>query len=241
MESCSVRDSAAALFKGAALTAVFSYLFYRSIAAFFVLIPLTLVLSRRFAGKQRKKEKDRLLFQFKDGILALAASLRAGHSAENAFVDAAEELVLLYGREAPMTKEFRRVAARTGMNVPLEQAVAEMAGRCGLQDIRTFSEVFAAARRTGGELGRMILDTVQTISGRIEVREEIETLLRGRQYEQMVMKMVPVFLLIYMDLTSPGYFSVLYETVFGRSVMTICFALYIGAWFLADRIADIQV
>lgn len=235
------RIRAFSFLKSTALTVLFSYLFYRSRAVIWLLFPLNVYMAVRFEKKEQEKREQELCRQFRDGIASLAASLRAGHSAENAFRDAAGELELLYGREERMPKEFKRIVSRTEMNVPLEQAVAEMALRCGIADIETFSEVFSAARRTGGELGKMILDTIQTISGRMEVREEIYTMLRGRQYEQAVMKAVPVFLLVYMDISSPGYFSVLYDTLLGRGIMTICFILYLAAWFLADKIADIRV
>lgn len=227
--------------KSFCLTGMFSYLFYRSVVAFFVMAPLALWMGWNMEKRDREKREQELCRQFRDGILALAASLRAGHSAENAFRDAAGELVLLYGKEEQMTKEFMKIVSRIEMNVPLEQAVGEMALHLGISDIKTFSEVFSAARRTGGELGRMIQETVHIISGRIEVREEIYTMLRGRQYEQKVMKVLPIFLLLYMDISSPGYFSILYGTILGRGIMTICFVLYLAAWFLSDKLADIRV
>lgn len=90
-------------------------------------------------------------------------------------------------------------------------------------------------------MGRVIIDTVQTIAGRLEVREEIDTMLRGRQYEQKIMRAVPLLILIYMDFTSPGFFSVLYGSLLGRGIMTCCLAVYLAALYLAGRISDIQV
>lgn len=229
------------LLKAEGAAGVFAYLFYRSIPAFFLMQPLALYLAWDMNRKEACRRAQKLAGQFKDGLLALAASLRAGHSAENAFRDAAEELAFLYGKEERITCEFKRVTVRTDMNVPLEQAVRELADRCGLPDMKTFSEVFSAARRTGGELGRVIIDTVQTIAGRLEVREEIDTMLRGRQYEQKIMRAVPLLILIYMDFTSPGFFSVLYGSLLGRGIMTCCLAVYLAALYLAERISDIQV
>lgn len=220
---------------------IFAYLFYRSMAAFFVMQPLAFYLAWKIKQKTENLREQKLCGQFKDGLLALAASLRAGHSAENAFQDAAGELAFLYGEEEKITCEFKQVVVRTKMNMPLEQAVLEMAGSCKISDIQTFSEVFSVARRTGGELSRVILDTVQTIAGRLEVREEIYTMLRGKQYEQKIMRAVPPLLLFYMDLTSPGFFSILYEGFLGRSIMTCCLILYLAAISLAEKIADIHV
>lgn len=227
--------------KAEAAVLIFTYLFYRSRMAFLAMQPLSVWMARRMGRKEQERRRQKLCSQFKDGLLSLAASLRAGHSAENAFRDAAGELAFLYGTDETITREFRRVVTRTEMNVPLEEAVLEMAERCGLPDIQNFSEVFSAARRSGGELGRIILDTVQIIAGRLEVREEIDTMLRGRQYEQKIMSVVPLFLLFYMDVTSPGFFTVLYGTGLGRGIMTGCLAVYMTAVLLAEKIACIQV
>ena len=229
------------MMKAEGAVGLFAWIFYRKLAAFCLMQPLAVCMARNIKKRELYRKEQKLNGQFKDGLLAMAASLRAGHSAENAFQDAADELAFLYGPEEKITCEFKRVRARTAMNVPLEQAVRELADRCGLPDIQTFSEVFSAARRTGGELGRIILDTVQTIAGRLEVREEIETLLRGKQYEQKIMRAVPPLLLIYMDLTSPGFFSVLYGTLLGRGIMTGCLAVYLTAIWLAEKISDIRV
>ena len=44
-----------------------------------------------------------------------------------------------------------------------------------------------------------------------------------------------------MDATSPGFFSILYDTGFGKLIMTGCFVLYLAAWIVAERISDIKV
>ena len=73
------------------------------------------------------------------------------------------------------------------------------------------------------------------------MREEIDTMLRGKQYEQKIMRAVPLLILIYMDLTSPGFFSVLYGSLLGRAIMTGCLAVYLAALYLAEKISNIQV
>lgn len=226
---------------GLAAAAALTFLFYRSA----LMLPALLPLAFYFAGRyERERGKKRLLEtsgQLKDGLLALGASVRAGHSAENAFLDAAKELEFLYGRASGTAAAFYGVSARLRVNVPLEQAVREMAEELKVPEAVSFAEVFAAARRTGGRIDQVILKTVQTLSGRLEVREEIGTLLKGRRYEQKIMKAVPLLILVYMELTSPDYFGVLYGTVAGRIIMTVCLAVYLAAWILADRIGSIEV
>ena len=227
--------------KAAVLLGVFAYLFYRSLLGFVLLLPLSAVLVRQMKKQEAAARRQALAVRFKDGLLALSASLQAGHSAENAMEDAAGELAFLYGKDDQMTREFARIRVRVGMNVPLEQAVREFAERIGLSDAESFAEVFQAARRTGGTLGTIIQETVQVIAGRLEVQEEIFTMLRGRQYEQRLMEVIPLAILFYMNQTSPEFFRVLYETGIGRMVMTVCLAVYFIAAALAKRISAIEV
>ena len=227
--------------KAAARLGVFAYLFYRSLLGFVILLPLSVVLVRQMKMQETAAQRQALAVRFKDGLLALSASLQAGHSAENAMEDAAGELAFLYGKEDRMTGEFARIRMRIGMNVPLEQAVREFAERIGLLEAECFAEVFQAARRTGGTLGSIIQETVQVIAGRLEVQEEIFTMLRGRQYEQRLMQVIPLAILFYMNQTSPEFFQVLYETGIGRIVMTVCLAVYFIAAALAKRISAIEV
>ena len=172
------------------------------------------------------------IVEYADMLIKQNASLSA---------DAAKELEFLYGRASGTAAAFYGVSARLRVNVPLEQAVREMAGELKVPEAVSFAEVFAAARRAGGRIDQVILKTVQTLSGRLEVREEIGTLLKGRRYEQKIMKAVPLLILVYMELTSPDYFGVLYGTVAGRIIMTVCLAVYLAAWVLADRIGSIEV
>ena len=227
--------------KAAARLGVFAYLFYRSLLGFVILLPLSVVLVRQMKMQETAAQRQALAVRFKDGLLALSASLQAGHSAENAMEDAAGELAFLYGKEGRMTGEFARIRMRIGMNVPLEQAVREFAERIGLPEAECFAEVFQAARRTGGTLGSIIQETVQVIAGRLEVQEELFTMLRGRQYEQRLMQVIPLAILFYMNQTSPEFFQVLYETGIGRIVMTVCLAVYVIAAALAKRISAIEV
>ena len=75
----------------------------------------------------------------------------------------------------------------------------------------------------------------------MEVEQEIRTILAARKYEQKVMTLVPFILFAYLQLSSPGFFDVLYHNAAGQTVMTIALALYLSACGLSARIMDIRV
>ena len=68
-----------------------------------------------------------------------------------------------------------------------------------------------------------------------------DTATASRRLEQRVMSAVPILIVCYMELTSPGYFDVLYSNVLGRVIMTGCLLVYLVSLAAAERILDIQV
>ena len=203
--------------------ALFSFVFYRSLFCFLLLLPLALLypLTRRNA--------------------LLAASLSAGYSLENALRESLCELEVLYGPASLIVREFTYLLRQLEMNIPPEQAVDDFARRSGLDDIKTFAGVLRIARKSGGDLPGIMRRTSEVIGDRIQIKEEILTLTAARRFEQRVMNVIPLFMILYVDFSSPGFFRVMYETFMGRIVMTLCLATYLFALYLSQRIASVSL
>ena len=171
----------------------------------------------------------------------LASYLGAGYSLENGLAMCTGELEGIYGKQGMITEEFAILASGVRMNRPVELLLMELGARSGLEDVEHFAQVFAAARRSGGELVGIINYTAGIIRDKVQVQEEIHTMTASREFEQKIMNGIPFLIVLYIDLTSPGFFRVMYETMMGRTVMTICLAVYLGAWLLSKRILEIEV
>ena len=87
----------------------------------------------------------------------------------------------------------------------------------------------------------IIRNTVDQISGKIEVKREIETLLAAKKYEYKVMSIIPYAIIAYMRLSFPEFMSYLYGNVLGIGVMTVCLLVYGSAYYLGVRILRIDV
>ena len=179
--------------------------------------------------------------EFKEGITILSSFLSAGYSVENAFSASVGELTVMYGAEGLITKEFSHMAGQMRMNRPVEQVLMEFADRSGLDDVRNFAEVFGAAKRSGGTLVSVISHTVSVIGDRVRIQEEILTMNASKQFEQKIMNMIPFLIVIYIDMTSPGFFETMYNTGLGRILMTVCLFVYLGAYMLSKQIMRIEV
>lgn len=163
------------------------------------------------------------------------------HAVENAMAVSLEELRLLYGEQGLIVREFSGMVQQIRTNRNVEQVLAEFAGRSGLEDVQNLAEVLGIGKRTGGDLGSIMRHTAEVIRDKMQVKEEIITLTTSRQFEQKIMNMIPFFIIVYVEGSSPGFFDQMYCTGMGRVLMTMCLILYLTAFWLSERILDIEV
>jgi len=229
------------LLKGAFIILTISYLFYENLLYAILFIPYIHIYIKNSAKEIQRKRKQELLNQFKDGMLAVSFSLNVGYSVENSFKEAIGELRLLYGSKSDIVIQFRSISNRINMNENIEDVLDDFARESNIEDILYFAEVFRYAKRSGGDLITIIRNTANTISEKIEAKNEIETVISGKQMEQKIMSIVPFGIILYLKLTSPEFIEGLYGNVVGIVVMTLCLVLYILSYWLAQRIVRIEV
>lgn len=227
--------------QGLLYLAILTYVFYRSVFVFLVFAPLGICYPLLLRKTLVKRRMEALRLQFKDAILSVASGLNAGYSVENAFLGALEEVERIHGKESMMAEELRLILRKTKLNHTFETALENFADRSGLEDVRNFAEVFLAARKSGGELMKIIARTAEIIGEKIRIQEEILTITASKRMEQRIMSGIPFLIVLYIDTASPGFFDVLYTTTAGRGIMTICLAVYLVSCQMARMIMEIEV
>lgn len=223
------------------LTVLISYLFYSSIWAvwsFFLIFPLLL----RVKGHQLLiRQRQRLTIEFQETISGAAAALNAGYSIENAWKEAQKEVLQLYGEEALMYQELQYMNAHIAMNISFEELLEDFANRCQIEDVTSFCQVFLFAKRGGGDFNKIIKTTVERIGEKIKLQQELQTDLAARKLESRIMNLVPMGILIYLNLTSPGYFQVLYHNPGGVCIMSLCLGVYLVAYEMSEKMLNIEL
>jgi len=226
---------------GILIDIVISYLFYRSVLAFFVFLPGLIVYMKILKKNLANKKAYILNLQFKDAILSISASLNTGYSLENSIKESYKEMILLYGEDSYICDELRNMIRQIGINIQIEKIFEEFSGRTGVEDIELFASVLQIAKKGGGDLISIIKSTATNISEKVDVKREITSLISSKKYEQSIMNLIPLFIIVYVDFTSPGLISKLYGNVFGIIVMSVCLIFYIGAYLLSNKITKIEV
>ena len=216
------------------LACLINTIFYRSWWCLILLTPLGVVVPLVMRKNLRDKRRELLGSQFKDAILALSSALQAGYSAENAWREAWQEMICIYGEDGLITREFGAMVKAIAVNETPEQVLEDFAARSGIDEIVSFAQVFRLAKRSSGDLVSIIESTSRTISEKLRVREEIVTVTTAKQLEQTIMSVIPAAIILYLRFAFTGFLDVLYEGLFGRAVMTVCLLIY-GAAVLLGR------
>jgi len=188
--------------------------------------------------EQRKWE---LQLEFKDAIQSISNALNIGYSIENTFGEAIKDLVMLYGTESMIIKEFKGIQRQIKLNRNVEELLLDFGKRSGIADIKSFAEIVGTTKRTGGDLIKIIRLTSENISERIEIQREIKTLVSAKKFEGNIMSLLPVFIILYLRLSMPGFLDPLYKMLVGRIIMVVALVLYIMSVWILQKIVTIRM
>ena len=229
------------LLEGLLILFLVAMIFYRSVIAVLFMLPLLLPICRRSAMRHKERRSRELVSQFKEMTGSLLTAMKAGYSSENAMREALEEMEFLFGPRAPICRELILIRGGLDNHIPLENLLETFADRSGVEEIREFADVFAIAKRSGGNMTEILSRTIRVIQNRIEVENEINVLLSAKKMEQKIMDIVPFVIILYIGTTSRGFFDVLYHNAAGILIMSVCLTVYIAAYLLSEKIVQIRV
>ena len=229
------------LIKGIGICFVLGVTFYDSLFAVVLLLPILIPWFLYEKEKEKQKKCKELGAQFKDAMLSVTTAGKAGYSIENAFLEAGNDMAALYGKKSQIYKEMRRIAMGLKNNLVLEDLLKELGNRSQNKDIQEFAIVFAVAKRSGGNMTEILGTSINMISRRIEVENEIDVLIASKEMETRIMEGVPFFIILYVSITNKGFFSPLYHNFMGIGIMTVCMLIYLASIYLAEKIIDIEI
>ena len=225
---------------GAFFTALVLMVFYGDpLISAFGAVPAAILfpLYKRKDIKERKKQK--ILWEFKENLYALSTALRAGQSLESAFATMTQDMDAEIYRI--LTPVYQSMTAQMKLHRRLEDLLLEFAAETEADDIRSFAEIIAVAKRTRGDMTEVIENTAQLLQEKIEIRQELEVLLARKKTEQRVMNLMPLLVIGMLATLSPDYVRPLYVTLQGRAIMTICLLLALASILVARHMADIAL
>ncbi len=140
------------------------------------------------------RRSNQLLLQFKDMLDSLNTSYSVGKTTQSAFADAYNDMQLQYGEESYICLELARINIGLQNISTIEELLADFAARSGLDDIKTFADVFYAINRKGGNIKSIIGETKSIICDKIEIEQEIKTITSSSKNSLYVIMCMPLLI-----------------------------------------------
>lgn len=236
-----VREIAKYLSQSILLCAAVDYLFYKNWWVMISAVPAAFLYLKWKKTQLIRERRKNLNYQFKDALNSLSVAVQAGYSVENAVSACARDLERLYTANEDILKEFHYIESQQRVSVPVEELFLDLGERSQVEDIENFASVFYTAKRTGGDMDKVIQKVARMLGDKIDVKKEIETTLAAKKSEQAVMSLMPAGIILYLQVSSPGFLSVLYGNPFGICAMSVCLGIYAAAYWMGRKIVDIEV
>lgn len=226
--------------QGIGLNVTIAVLFYNS---FLALIPGMLLVGMYMKEKKRmlaRKRMRRMREDLQEFFRILIAAMQTGRSMENAFLQGTRDLAEYLGKDTEIVLEMKKICNGISVGEPLEKMLLDLSMRSHLEELEYFSEVFCIARNSGGNLIVIMKNTIRMLQEKMDVADEIDTVVTEKQLEFYLMSVIPLGIIIYLRLGAAALIEQLYGNMKGVFVMTICLVIYGGCYFYGKRLLEFE-
>jgi tight adherence protein B len=198
-----------------------------SVAGFFV--P---ALAVRFYRRRRVR---RFNAQLTEALQQMANALRAGLTFQQAMDQTGREA------SAPLRQEFGLFSKEVKLGVPLDQALINLAGRVGSDDLELVTTSTNIARQLGGNLAEMFETIAATIRERFRLEGKIAAITSQGRLQGMVVATLPLFIGLFLNSYRPDLMQPMFETAYGYVLVSAIVLLESIGFLLIRRIVAIDV
>ncbi|MGN0638486.1 MAG: type II secretion system F family protein [Huintestinicola sp.] len=219
------------------------YVFYHNV---FIALPAAFIaaffLESSYANSRIKARRKKLRVQFCDMLESMAVASRAGNTELHALESALKDLKLTYSEDTDIVVEVTNILSKYRNGIQLRVLFKDFGERSGVDDILSFAQIFEVIEGKSNKFSDIIKQTQQVISDKIEIEQEIETVLTAPKQETVMMLIMPVLLmLLFSSDGDGGMMGMLFTTLLGRVLTTVCVIIFIASFFLAQKLTDIKV
>lgn len=186
----------------------------------------------RFAQKRRIRHLDG---QLVEALTMVANSLKAGFGLSQSWDLVAREL------PHPISTEIRRMLHDINVGMLADQAMQNMARRCGSTDLDIVITAMLIQQSTGGNLAEILENVAHTMRERIRIRGEITTLASQQVLSGVIIGVLPFVIAGFIIAINPNYIDPLFHDLAGQMMLGGALVMEIFGVVLIKKILDIEV
>lgn len=183
------------------------------------------------------KRTNELRLQFRDMLESLSNSYTVGMTANRAFHSAYTDMVVEHGEESYIAKELQLIcSSHDNLGIEIKDMMNDFAKRSGIDDVRSFAGVFDVSSNLGGDIAKVIRETRDMISDKIEVEMEIQTMVTGQKNQLNILAVMPLVMALVtrtFNTDAAGGLVIV--------VKLIALGMFVFAYWMGTKIVDIKV
>lgn len=196
---------------------------------------LTFLLQRVMIKVLKIRRLERFNNQLVDALSGMSNALKAGFSIQQAF-----EAVVKEGTN-PIAQEFSVFLQQLRVGVRFEEALADMEGRVGSDDLTLMTQAIEIARQTGGNLTEVFDRISGTIRERQRIEGKIKSLTAQGKMQGRVVSAMPFLLGFLLYMLDPQMMLAFVRSPVGIGILVLMVLMQLcGAYFIR-KIVNIDV
>lgn len=165
----------------------------------------------------------------------LARAMRAGHSFSNVLQMVGNEL------SEPLGAEFRIAHGEINYGVAMHEALANLAKRVPLTDLRYLVIAVLIQREAGGNLAEILGNISHIIRARLKLAAQVRVLSAEGRMSAWVLGLLPVGVMLTMMVVSPEYISVLWSDPTGVRMLWSAAGMMLGGVLWLQKLIHIHI
>lgn len=212
-----------------------AFLFFNSLLLS-ALILLAIFLLAKYKNVYERCTYQKRFEDFVDFLNQLYANLSVGIQFNNALLTLKEDQC--HPRMKPHIHALKKIVHYNGTKEDIYDAITTC---FRLEEANAFVLMLNQASKTGAQVATVANITLEHLYFKGNVRREIDAIVFQKKLEHALLVMAPLMILIFLRMTSMGYILVLYDTLQGKCIMGISFAVITLMKWLGQRLIDMPL
>ena len=218
-----------------------NYLCYKTWWCYVSVIPVSFYYFNYKKKIKIRERKNKLKIQFLDVLHGLQSAIQTGYSVEQSIVECEKELRRIYGNQQEWIDELEYMRSQLEIGTAVEKLWVDLGNRMCIEEVNEFADIMVVCKRSGGNLTNVMKKCECILGDKLRTEQEIAVTIAGKKFEQTIMSIIPVGIIVYMQSASENFVSVLYHNMFGAVVMTICLSIYLISFAMGRKLVKISV
>jgi tight adherence protein B len=173
--------------------------------------------------------------QFPEALDLLSRAIRAGHAFTTSMGMVADEA------SDPIGAEFKKTFDEQNFGLPLKDALANMAERVPLLDMRFFVTAVLIQRETGGNLSEILDNLSHVVRERFKILRQVRVYTAHGRLTGYVLMGLPAALAIALSFINPDHMALLFNERMGRLMILAAIVMQTVGYFWIQKVVKIEV